>query len=308
MTQPQQPDILEIIRHESLLRIAPQTGGRLLSWQIDGQPIIFWPTQADWSIPAKIRGGNPLLFPFIGRHQVDGRLGEWRDQTGVIRTLPVHGFARNLPFHAARDADGYGVSMTLTDSSLTHHAYPFTFRFEVTYRLVDTHMLDVLLSISNLGDTPMPYYTGHHFYFALSHALRGQTSIDLPRTHRCFQQEDGLISAAIPGESSYRLNDPRIHDRFHCFDGPLNQPVRIVSPYLQHSIEIDLARPSSIPWYAVTTWTETLASDFYCVEPWLGLPNAIHHGQGLRQLATGATETAALRITVKRNQEGHGLM
>jgi aldose 1-epimerase len=51
-------------------------------------------------------------------------------------------------------------------------------------------------------------------------------------------------------------------------------------------------------WYAVTTWTEGPDSDFYCVEPWLGLPDAIHHGQGLRWLQPGQTEEALCRLSV----------
>ncbi len=70
MAQFQHQDIIEITHGASLLRFAPQAGGRLLSWHIDGQPVIYWPEVADWSHPAKIRGGNPLLFPFLGRHRV----------------------------------------------------------------------------------------------------------------------------------------------------------------------------------------------------------------------------------------------
>jgi galactose mutarotase-like enzyme len=53
-----------------------------------------------------------------------------------------------------------------------------------------------------------------------------------------------------------------------------------------------------VPWYAVTTWTEAADSDFYCVEPGLGLPDAIHNGMGLRWLEPGQTEAATLRINV----------
>ncbi len=74
-----QQDILEIAQDASVLRFAPQAGGRLLSWTIDGEEVIHWPEHADWSQPAKIRGGNPLLFPFLGRHRVDGKIGYWRD-------------------------------------------------------------------------------------------------------------------------------------------------------------------------------------------------------------------------------------
>jgi galactose mutarotase-like enzyme len=54
----------------------------------------------------------------------------------------------------------------------------------------------------------------------------------------------------------------------------------------------ELTHPGSVPWYAVTTWTQSADSDFYCIEPWLGLPNAIHHGEGLRRIDPGKTEIA----------------
>ncbi|MGV2289154.1 aldose epimerase [Trinickia sp. YCB016] len=304
MPQFQQQEILEITQGDALLRIAPQAGGRLLSWQIGGVPVIHWPDSADWSQPARIRGGNPLLFPFLGRHRVDGRIGEWRDPAGVVRELPMHGFARDLPFAATVDADGHGVRMTLTDTEATRAAYPFAFRFEAAYRLVDPQTLDVELTVTNLGDAPLPHYAGHHFYFTLPHALRGETTVELPPTSRQHQQADGSISAPEPGEPSYQLDDPRIHDRFHCLSGVPAQPVRLVSPSLRRVVEIDLQRPGSVPWYAATTWTEADTSDFYCVEPWLGLPDAIHNGLGLRWLAPGKTETAALRIAVAFEPEG----
>ncbi|MGF6755197.1 aldose epimerase [Paraburkholderia sp. GAS42] len=294
----QNQDILEITQGASLLRIAPQAGGRLLSWDIDGEQVIYWPDDADWSQPAKVRGGNPLLFPFLARHFVDGQIGRWRDAEGVVRDLPMHGFARDLPFAAELDAAGGGVTMTLTDSDATRTAYPFGFRFEATYRLADAHTLDVALTATNTGDAPLPYYAGHHFYFALPHTQRGETTLELPPTQRRHQLADASISAAEPGETRYTLDDGRILDRFHLPEGTLDRPVRIIAPGLNRTITIDLQRPGSIPWYAVTTWTLAPESDFYCVEPWLGLPDAIHNGFGLRWLAPGATETAALRISV----------
>jgi galactose mutarotase-like enzyme len=294
----QNQDILELAQGTALLRIAPQAGGRLLSWHIDGQPVIYWPDQADWSQPARVRGGNPLLFPFLARHRVDGQIGRWRDSAGVVRDLPMHGFARDLPFAASVDAQGAGVTMTLSDSDATRAAYPFGFRFDAAYRLADAHTLDVDLTTTNTGDTPLPYYAGHHFYFALPHTQRGETALELPPTQRRHQEADGSISPAEPGEPRYTLDDPRIIDRFHCLQGTPTQPVRLIAPGLGRTLTIDLQRPGSIPWYAVTTWTEAPESDFYCVEPWLGLPDAIHNGLGLRWLAPGATETASLRIAV----------
>ncbi len=260
-----------------------------MTWRVDGEPVIHWPDPFDpaaWANAAKIRGGNPLLFPFLGRHFVDGEIGKWRDQDGVVHDLPTHGFARNLPFSSTRDADGHGLRMTLVDSDATRGGYPFAFRFEAAYRIVDGRTLEVELTTSNPGEVALLYYAGHHFYFDLPHEQRAEGRHQFP---------DGAISEATPGQSRYSLGDPGIVDVFHCFTGPSDQPVRVNFPGLKRSVDFELHQPDSVPWYCVTTWTE---SDFYCIEPWIGLPDAIHNGRGLRWLVPGKTETASLRLVV----------
>lgn len=298
MTDSAPQALVDIAHGSSRIQFAPQSGGRLLSWHIGDEPVIYWPERPDWSNVPRVRGGNPLLFPFLGRHRVDGRLGEWRDAQGVVRALPMHGFARDLPFVHEIDADGRGLRMTLTDTEATRAQYPFAFRFDATYRLADAQTLEVALTTSNLGDAPLPYYAGHHFYFALPHTLRGETTLALPPTARRRQLEDGSITAPEPGAENYTLADPLIHDRFHCLKGVPAEPMRLDTPSLRRRIEIDLDREGSVPWYAVTTWTETDTSDFYCVEPWLGLPDAIHNGLGLRWVEPGQTEAASLTLRV----------
>jgi len=134
---------------------------------------------SDFAQPARVCGGNPPLFPFVGRHRVDGKIGYWRDAKGTVRELPMHGFARDLPFEAHADVHGAGLRMILTDSDATRAGYPFGFRFEAAYSLADARTLDVTFTTTNTGDTRLPYYAGHHFYFTLPHTQRGETTIDL---------------------------------------------------------------------------------------------------------------------------------
>ncbi|WP_250492610.1 aldose epimerase [Caballeronia sp. GAWG1-1] len=295
-----QPDVIHIERDGAEILLAPSAGGRLMTWRVNGEPVIHWPDAPGWSNPPKIRGGNPLLFPFLGRHFVDGEINKWRDQDGVVHTLSTHGFARDLPFSCTRDADGHGLRMTLVDSDATRAGYPFAFRFEAAYRLVDATTLEVELTTSNPGELALPYYAGHHFYFHLPHDQRAQSSVELPRTERRHQLPGGAISEATPGSPRYSLGDASIIDNFHCFTGPSDQPVRLNMPGLKRTVSFELHQPDSVPWFAVTTWTEADTSDFYCVEPWIGLPDAIHNGLGLRWLAPGKTETALLRLAVTR--------
>ncbi len=295
-----QQDVLALYGPRASLLVAPQFGARLLRWVVDGQPVIYWPEHADWSNPARIRGGNPILFPFLGRHFVDGKLGAWRNAHGEVYALPMHGFARDLPFAYRLEEQDSAIRMTLTDTPATRAVYPFAFRFETYYRL-DGNALEVEFITHNTGEAPLPYYAGHHFYFALPAGLRADTVLSLPRNRRQFQSADGSPSPAIPGEQQYRLDDAQIIDRFHVLEQSGN--VTIHTPALGRTITLALdvepaGAAGNAPWYVVTTWTERPDADFYCVEPWLGLPDAIHHGHGLRWIAPGQEERAALRITV----------
>ncbi|WP_429498879.1 aldose epimerase [Robbsia andropogonis] len=300
---------------------APGAGGRLMRWAVDGQELLYWPSGvspeelSDPAKVAKLRGGNPLPFPFIGRHRVGDHANQWRDPNdGVVRDLPQHGFARHTPFTHRVDDDGKGITMTLTPSMLSaadRQGYPYDFVFTARYRL-DGETLDVTLTTHNSGLVPLPYYAGHHFYFALPHEMRGESTLTLPTHDRARQAADGGITP-LPDDTNtvdrqaammcYTPGDPAIQDVFHLLGDTARTrtAARLAMPTLRRAIVLDLdtvPRTETAPWYAITTWTESDQSDFYCVEPWLGLPNAIHHGAGLRQLAPGAHEVAHCRLQV----------
>ncbi|WP_427310811.1 aldose epimerase [Cupriavidus sp. H39] len=285
--------LVRIGHADSYLLLAPQHGGRLVRWVHHGQDILYWPEAADWSRPAKVRGGNPLLFPFIGRHFAEGKPGQWQDEQGTVHTLSQHGFARDLPFDVSALDPQSTITMTLRDSAATRAGFPFAFAFDAVYALLPDG-LEVTLRTTNTGTQRLPCYPGHHFYFALPYAQRAAATLALPRAERLRQLPDGRPGPAEPGESTYRLDDPRLQDTFHVFrDSP---SAMLSMPGREIRFELDL--PGSVPWHAVTTWSESETSDFYCVEPWVGLPDAIHHGQGLRWVAPGQTESAVCRLRV----------
>jgi aldose 1-epimerase len=275
--------------------IAPQHGARILRWEHDGREVIHWPEDADWTRILKVRGGNPILFPFVARHFVEGRQNFWRDADGTVRPMAQHGFARDALFALVDDeADENSVRMRLTDSAATRPEYPFAFSFDVAVHLQEEGRLEIRFETKNLGERPLPYYAGHHFYFALPHAERGHWQLDLPCAQWGRQDASGSILHEKPTATQFSLADPALIDRFQIHPDPAKITLR--DDHAGRSIELELNDVSSIPWYAVTTWTESPESDFYCVEPWLGLPNAISHGEGLRRVAPGEMETATCII------------
>ncbi len=312
----QDQDLIRVGDETDYLLLAPQYGGRLLRWVHRGEDILYWPEQADWSQPARIRGGNPVLFPFIARHFVDGEIAKWRDADGVVRTMPVHGFARDLPFEIVPPTQENAITMRLQAGAATRVPYPFEFEFEVTYRLLGNG-LEATLAVTNGAveseqdllpeskSNALPYYAGHHFYFALAHDARARTTLAMPPSSLARQRPDGSIDDMASDNTSFTLDDPLLQDTFHILQSPadggactLTMPPNPAAP-TGRRIRIALdQREGGAPWHAVTTWSEKETSDFYCVEPWLGLPNAIHHGRGLRWLQPGHRETAVCRILV----------
>ncbi len=298
----QQQDLLRIGGADTFLLLSPAHGGRLVRWVCGGRDVLYWPDGADWTNAAKIRGGNPLLFPFIGRHFVEGNAGQWRDATGVVRALPQHGFARDLPFAVTAWSDD-AVTLSLASSPATRAGYPFDFVFEVAYRLLPD-ALEATLRITNTGSAPLPCYAGHHFYFALPHAARGACALTIPPAQRQRQRPDGSLSAAEQGDTDYRLDDARLQDTFHVLPETAPQGSVTLAMPGGRTIAIDLDMVGSVAWHAVTTWTESEHSDFYCVEPWLGLPDAIHHGQGLQWIAPGERMSASCRLRLATMEGG----
>src|SRR4051812_13450154 len=77
----------------------PERGARLMHWHVtfgDGtvRDVIYWPELQKLDEFFKVRGGNPILFPFCGRTFDQGEIYHWRSPDGKRRPMPMHGIAR----------------------------------------------------------------------------------------------------------------------------------------------------------------------------------------------------------------------
>lgn len=277
---------------ENKVLISAAHGARILRWEKAGREIITWPENADWGNILKVRGGNPILFPFIARHFVDGKNELWRDASGQVRPMPQHGFCRDADFSVVEGEPENSLRMRYVDSDETRNIYPFSFQFDVVVNLLPGSRLEVRFETTNTGKDPLPYYAGHHFYFALPHTERADWTLHIPNAAWGRQSPDGTIVREPATETDLHIDDAKIIDRFQI--EPTDPKPTLRNSKTGQSLVFELNHSGSVPWYAVTTWTQTAESNFYCIEPWLGLPNAIHHGEGLRKLAPGTKETATL--------------
>lgn len=281
----------------------PELGARLMNWNLrmgDGsyRDVIHWPEDADLSNFAKVRGGNPILFPFSARTYHKGQIGQWKDQSGEVRPMPMHGFSRDGEFEITTvDDNGFTAELKQTEASRT--AYPFDYRFTVRY-VFEQVSFKVYLQLDNLGDTPILWSAGHHFYFTLpwhKELSRKDYRFEIP-AKKCFTQApDGSLQPVAKGwEKNCSFGDPENSDRIYtrlkgdtARFGPNGGEEDIGIRFLNDS-------ETHSTWNSFVVWTEKPDSPFYCVEPWMGPPNSPEHGKGLH--AVGAGESATFGVEV----------
>ena len=289
------PEFVRLENAGASVELAPSVGARLMRWSIAGRPVLHWPEEADWSAPARIRGGNPLLFPFIARTFLDGKIGFWRGPDGVVRPAPMHGLVRAARFETMEQT-AHRIVMRMGWEESMAEVWPFPFAFTVAYAL-EGEGLEVAFTVENTGNETMPFSVGNHFYFEVPSAERGDWLLKGGFDSFARQDAEGKIVAVTEGAEE--LSDPAMVDLFHI--GPPEDGVVLHHRSDGREVCFELFPDAAgvNPWYAVTTWTEAPSSNFYCVEPWTALPDAVHNGRGLRHLKPGARETLRLRLVAR---------
>ena len=282
----------------------PERGARLMNWNLttgDGsvRDVILWPEQKSLEGFHKVRGGNPILFPFCARTFDRGEIGFWRDPKGVRRPMPTHGYARQGEFRATRVDEG-GFEAVFVPGAEAREGYPFSYEFRVEYRFAALG-LTCKLTLENLGAEPLPWSAGHLFYFALpwsEGSRRGDYSIRIPAGRRLRQNAAGLLVDGPALGVLEPMDNPALVDTLHT---DLRSPEVVFGERgFPGDVAVRLGSDASAPpGSTLVTWTQDADSPFYCVEPWMGPPNAPEHGVGLHLVAPGARETFTVSVAVR---------
>jgi galactose mutarotase-like enzyme len=283
----------------------PEKGARLINWNLtlgDGsvRDVLYWPENADFSDIAKVRGGNPILFPFSGRSFDRGEIFFWRADDGVRRPIPIHGIARQGEFKVVH-ADARGFVAQFQPGAEARESYPFDYEFVVTYRF-EPFGLTCEFALTNLGRGPLPWSAGHHFYFTLpwnEGTARGDYAIRIPATKRLKQdQSNGTLVPGPALQTDESLANPALIDTFHT--GLRSNEVVFGEKGRPGDVIIRLgADKVPAPDATFVTWTAADDSPFYCVEPWMGPANAVEHKAGLHLVKPGETAKFTVNVSVK---------
>ena len=281
----------------------PEKGALLMSWFLkmaDGsmRDILYWPTLDSPEDLSKVRGGNPILFPFCARTFDKGDIGFWTDPLGKRRPMPMHGFARNGSYSVIEIDDG-GFTALLQPTQEDSEAYPFRYEFFVVYRFRELSLV-VELRLTNQDTCPIPWSAGHHFYFLLpwhDGATRGDYRIILPARKSFYHAADGRLEQVKDFSIEEDFSNPRLVDRhhFHFRDNRVRFGPKSGDEDITLHLGADHVPHKNM---TVVTWTESDDSPFYCVEPWMGPPNSPEHKKGLNFVNPGDTGIFSVEISL----------
>ncbi|GKT03919.1 aldose 1-epimerase family protein [Furfurilactobacillus sp. WILCCON 0119] len=256
-------------------------------------------TEYMWQADKTIWGRHaPVLFPIVGRLHDDTY-----KVAGTAYSMTQHGFARDRDFTVTAQT-ATSVTFTLMDDATSREQYPFAFKLDILFSLLDRH-LSVEYRVANPGQEPL--------YFSIG----GHPGFNVPLGQKTGEFEDYTI-AASPAQTypSVQLVGP-FSDQNHPTTLDFTHPVTLDHALFEHDAKIlkldqretTLTLTSDVNEHGVAM---TLANadyvgiwspfpqkaPFVCIEPWWGIADAIDATgdlatkAGIHHLASQATFNA----------------
>ena len=301
--------------------IAPSKGGELSGLRVmyNGNWLETLQLARDYSPRAGFGGKGPFLWPATGRNfppdlvarrnageQFDGGAYE---HGGVRRPMPIHGFARDLPWEiesTSAGAQGARALLSLADSAHTRGMYPFGFRCTVEYVVEGGDLgLHYLVTADEGNSEAMFFSIGNHITFLAplvegsdpsAMVLTSPSTMEILKTPygiptgqtQPLSYADGIALGNYPPLAATSLTGyPDQQDPYIEYRDPAGLAIRV-----SH-------RASEIPDPPVilfNVWGD-VHSGFFSPEPWVGLQNSLVQRQGLIYLDPGEEFRWQVRVS-----------
>lgn len=124
-------------------------GAELASIKHDGREYLWQADEAFW------KRHSPVLFPIVGAVWN----GEYRSHGNTYK-MGQHGFARDMDFTLISQTDDE-LRYELVSTEETIKKYPYMFRLEIGYKLID-NKVRVMWHVENKGNETMSFQIGAH--------------------------------------------------------------------------------------------------------------------------------------------------
>ena len=261
----------------------------------EGRELLYLPQSIDLETYPKLGVAWPFCFPICGRLNRNGESVYLYHHQRY--SLNIHGFSHGLPWEVLSHGADH-ITLQLKASRTTREHYPFEFEVQLAYQITDKQFL-CTQTVVNHGKNAMPYYAGFHPYFWIDPAR--------------YQKADVVLNALPLKRLKYNENLTDIVGEKALF----SLPIAITEPevnesllFLGHDRKVQLRFPDhSTLEMAVEGVTDPAmypylqlyhipSEPFFCIEPWMGHPNAMNTANATRVLLPEASETAQLKLSL----------
>ena len=301
--------------------VAPSKGGELSGLRVryGGDWIETLQFARDYAPRDGFMGKGPFLWPATGRN-FPPDLAERRqagevfdagayEHAGERRPMPIHGFARELPWSlAGSGADGSRAraKLSLRDSPETRRMYPFGFLCTVEYVVADGALeMRYVVGAAADNNEPMFFSIGNHITFLaplvegsdpLEMVLVSPSSLEILKTDygiptgetRPLSYADGISLGDYPPLAATSLTGyPEGQDPYIEYWDPAGLTLRI-----SHQA----SQVPGPPVILFNVWGD-VGNGFFSPEPWIGLQNSLVQRQGLIYLDPGEDFQWSVRVS-----------
>lgn len=269
--------------------VCPERGGELCSLRVRhrGEWVETLYRAMDFAPAAGWQGRAPWLWPATGKGD----------------PLPMHGFARTLPWKVvAQSADG--VSVTLSDTPETRALYPYGFLLRADFSAPNKNEISIRFRVEASKDNqaPMPFTAGNHITFRTP-LLAG--SDPLAMTLETPSGVEYLKENGAPtGESAARsLARPVLLRDFDATTAVslgryAGEPFMVLRDPGGLAVRIShgATETPSEPLVRFNMWGDP-GHGYFSPEPWVGLQDSQRLQMGLIRLAAGRSWDWRIRIS-----------
>lgn len=255
--------------------IAVGWGCNLMSWNVDGNELMYCPPELPAQATKITGGGSPLLFPAVGRtwdlSVTPPVSGNYRI-AGFDKTyfMPSHGIVYQSTFvKVEEEACGDSASALYrldVPAKVREENYPFDVALSQRFTLKGKS-IELETTIINNDSKPAPVAFGHHPYFRVSNPAREGVEVVLPVTKRLMLEPDTVLftGETEPADGLLKLQAGVYYD--HVFAGLTGSRMSLVDKQAGRTIHVDY----DDHFEHMTVYAPD-GSEFVCIEPWtLGL-------------------------------------
>jgi len=211
----------------------------------------------------------PILFPIVGavinnQYRIDGK----------TYSLTQHGFARHTEFNISQVNDSK-VIFSLESNDEILQKYPYRFKLEVTYTLVN-HQLICDCVVKNVDNKPIYFQIGGHPAFACP-LMENESSNDY---YIEFEKNESLYQKIIDVEANAMSKDVRLlfdnEKRFFIRQELFNQDAIVVKNFRSRYVALkSINHEKSITFYMknfnhLGLWASKHVGGLLAIEPWVG--------------------------------------